>query len=103
MKVCLRQYSGKGAAELIDLLEQKSDEVKSLIGPIKGLVSYGIARTANGGFTVTVCEDQDGIDESIKKAKEWIAANAADIGADPPEVMTGDVVLRIAQASMAAH
>ena len=103
MRVCIRQYSGKGASELIDLLEKKTDEVKSLMGSIKGLVSYGIARTAGGGFTVTVCEDQAGIDESINRAKSWIATNAADIGAAPPEVTIGDVVLRVTQASMAAH
>lgn len=98
MKVCLRKYSGKGAAELIDLLEKNADEVKSFIGSISGLVSYGIARTDDGGFTVTVCQDQAGIDESIKRAKDWIAANAANIGAAPPEVTIGDAVLRITQS-----
>ena len=104
MRVCLRQYTGAGAAELIDRLEKNSDEVKSLIGSVKGLVSYGIARTPDGGFTITVCQDQAGIDESITRAKEWIAANAADIGVAPPEVTTGDAVLRIVTpASLAAH
>src|SRR5262245_1387684 len=98
MKVCLRKYSGNGAAELIELLEKNGDEIKSIISSISGFVSYGIARTDGGGFTVTVCEDQVGIDESIKRAKEWIAANAANIGAAPPEVTIGEVVLRFTRS-----
>ena len=95
MKVVVRKYSGQGASRLIDKIEEHAADVKSIIGSVEGLVDYTLVRTADGGFTVTVCEDQAGIDESTRRAKEWIAENAGDIGAAAPEVSAGDVVIRL--------
>ena len=95
MKVVVRKYSGQGASRLIDTIEKNASDVESVLGSVEGLVSYALVRTAEGGFTVTVCEDQAGIDESTRRAKEWIAENAGDIGAAAPEVSAGDVVIRL--------
>jgi hypothetical protein len=69
MQVVIREYSGKGAKELFDILEKKKADVENLLRTVKGLVSYTLARSGDGGFSVTVCQDQAGIDESIQKAK----------------------------------
>ena len=95
MKVVVRKYSGQGASRLIDKIEENAADVKGVLGSVTGLVSYTLVRTADGGFTVTVCEDQAGIDESTQKAKEWVAENAGDIGAAAPEVSAGDVIIRL--------
>jgi hypothetical protein len=95
MKTVIRKYSGKGAAQLINLLEQRATEVQSLIGSVRGLVSYSLVRTDGGGFTMTVCEDQAGIDESIQKAKDWIAKNGSHLGVAAPEVSEGSVVFHV--------
>ena len=95
MKIVIRKYSGKGAAELINLLEQRATEVQSLIGSVRGLVSYTLTRTDGGGFTVTVCEDQAGIDESTQKARDWVARNASQLGVAAPEVSQGSVVFQV--------
>jgi hypothetical protein len=92
MKTVIRKYSGKGATELINLLEQRATEVQSLIGSVRGFVSYSLVRTDGGGFTMTVCEDQAGIDESIQKAKDWVAKNGSHLGVAAPEVSQGSVV-----------
>ena len=57
MQVVIRQYSGEGAAELFDLLEANAAGVQSLMASVNGLVSYTLARSENGGFSVTVCQD----------------------------------------------
>jgi len=95
MQVVIRKYAGKDAAALIDLLEKRATEVQSLMRSVKGLVSYKVARSEGGGFTVTVCNDRAGIDESIQKAKEWIAKNAAHLGAVTPEVSIGDMIVQV--------
>jgi len=95
MKVVIRKYSGQGASRLIDTIEENAEDVKGVLGSVKGLVNYMLVRTADGGFSVTVCEDQAGIDESTQKAKDWLAENAGDIGAAAPEVSAGDVVIRL--------
>ena len=66
MYTVVRQYSGQGASELFDVLENNKDEVERLIGGVSGLVSYTLLRTNDGGVTVTVCQDKAGTDESIR-------------------------------------
>jgi hypothetical protein len=93
MHAVMRNYSGKGAIKLFDLLEKNKTEVEKLIKPIKGFVSYSLVRTARGGFSVTVCQDKAGTDESMRAARDWIAKNARDTGVAAPTVSEGTVTL----------
>lgn len=89
----VRSYTGKGAKELFDLLEKKKAEVEKEMRTTKGFVSYTLARTSDGGFSVTICKDKAGADDSLKKAKEWIAKNASGISVGPPVVSEGPVLI----------
>lgn len=91
----VRSYSGPGAKELFDMLEERKGEVESLIRPVPGLVSYALVRTGDGGITVTVCQDKAGTDESLRLARDWIQENAADLGTSPPTVSEGPVVVSV--------
>jgi hypothetical protein len=86
MHAVIRNYSGKGAKELFDVIEKNKAEVEKVIRPVKGFVSYSIARTADGGFSVTVCQDKAGTEESTRAARDWIAKNAGNTGAAAPTV-----------------
>ena len=92
MHAVVRTYSGKGAKELFDVLEKRKRELDSLMRPITGFVSYTLARTGDGGFSVTVCQDKAGTDASIQAAREWIAKNAGTTGAGAPKVSEGPVL-----------
>jgi hypothetical protein len=94
MHAVVRSYSGQGAKELFDLLAQRKDEVGDLIGGVPGFSSYTIMQTPEGGMTVTVCDDKAGTDESLKRAREWIASNAPIMGLSAPMVSEGDVTLQ---------
>ena len=94
MYAVVRTYSGKGAKELFDLLEKRKTEVESVIRPVKGFVSYTLARSAEGGFSVTVCQDKAGTDESVQVAREWIARNAGNTGVGAPNVSEGAVIIQ---------
>ncbi|SCU93934.1 conserved hypothetical protein [Cupriavidus necator] len=93
MHSVIRTYSGSGAKELFELLEKRTAEVEALMRSVQGFVCYTLARTADGGFSVTTCNDKAGVDESVQKAKDWIAANAAGIGASAPTISEGTVIL----------
>ena len=93
MHAVMRNYSGKGAKKLFDVIERNKTEVEKLIKPIKGFVSYSLVRTARGGFSVTICQDKAGTDESIRAARDWIAKNASDTGVAAPTVSEGAVIL----------
>jgi hypothetical protein len=91
----MRAYSGSGAKKLFNLLEKKTAEVKEVMMPIKGFVSYSLVRTARGGLSITICQDKPGTDESTRAARDWIAKNACDIGAPSPTVSEGAVILHL--------
>jgi restriction endonuclease Mrr len=95
MYAVVRNYSGQGAKELFDLVEQRKSEVETIIRSVTGFVSYTLLRSEDGGVTVTVCQDKTGTDESMRVAKEWIQENASDIGSSPPSVSEGSVVLQL--------
>ena len=94
MYAVVRTYSGKGAKELFDVLEKRKAEVESVIRPVKGFVSYTLARSGDGGFSVTVCQDKAGTDESSQVARAWVARNAGNTGAGAPTVSEGPVIMQ---------
>ena len=95
MHAVVRNYSGAGAMQLFDLLEQRKADVEALIRKVPGLMSYTLLRSGVGGVSVTVCEDKAGADESLKVARDWIQKNASNTGASPPTVIEGSVILQI--------
>jgi hypothetical protein len=95
MHAVVRTYSGQGAKELLDVLEKNKTTIEQLIRGIEGFVSFSLVRTNDGGFTVSVFQDKTGTDESIRVAREWITKNAGTIGAAPPKVVEGSVILQV--------
>ena len=95
MHAVIRTYSGKGAKELFDVLEKRKADVESIMRSVKGFVSYTLARSGDGGVSVTVCHDKTGVDESVQKAKEWVAKNAANTGVGAPRVSDGAVIMHL--------
>jgi hypothetical protein len=95
MHAVLRNYSGQGAKELFDVLERNKAEIERLVRGIAGFVGFNLVRTSNGGFTVSIFQDKAGTDESVRLAREWIAKNGGNVGAAPPVVSEGAVVLDV--------
>ena len=93
MHAVVRSYSGPGASELFDLLGQREEDVKNLIGGVPGFVSYTAFRSGDGGVTVTVCQDKTGTDESSRRAAEWVKENVSSM-ANPPVITEGSTVLK---------
>ncbi len=92
MFVVVRSYSGQGAQELFDLLGERQEDVKELIGGVPGFVSYAAFRSGDGGMTVTVCQDKAGTDESSRRAAEWVKENVS-TDVSPPTITEGNTVL----------
>ena len=95
MHAVVRTYSGAGAKQLFDVLEQQQANIKATLQKVSGLVSYTLLRNDDGGMSVTVCTDKAGADESLKVARDWIQQNASNITANPPVVTEGAVVVQI--------
>jgi hypothetical protein len=95
MQMVVRTYSGQRAKQLFDMLEKHTADVEKLFRSVKGFVGYTLARSSDGGFSVTVCEDKAGIDESLQKAKGWIANNADSAGVVEARITEGTVILHL--------
>jgi hypothetical protein len=95
MHAVIRMYSGAGGTKLIDLLQERKNEVEALIRSVQGFVSYSLIRTADGGASVTVCQDKAGTEESMRIAREWIGKNASNLAAGPPAVVEGSIILQL--------
>ena len=78
---------------MFDLVAQREDAVKELISGVPGFVNYFAVRTDDGGFTVTVCQDKTGTDESSKRAAEFVKENLSG-SADPPVITEGGTVVQ---------
>jgi hypothetical protein len=95
MHAVVRNYSGAGAKQLFDLLEQRKAEVEATLRKVPGLATYTLLRSKDGGMSVTVCKDKAGADESSKVARDWIQKNASDIQVNAPVVTEGSVIVAI--------
>lgn len=95
MHTVIRSYSGEGAAALFDLLEERKGEVENLIREVGGFVSYSLVRTADGGVSVTVCQDKSGTDQSLQLAKDWIQEHGSHLSVSPPTVTEGSNILQL--------
>jgi hypothetical protein len=93
MHAVVRTYSGQGASELFDLLAQREQDIRDLIGGVPGFVSYAAVRDGDGGVTVTVCQAKEGTDESSRRAAAWVKDNVSTT-VDPPTITEGDTVLQ---------
>jgi len=96
MHAVMRTYAGPNAKTLADRLEQRKEDVESLIRTVPGLISWGMMRTGDGCVTFTLCKDKAGCDKSVTIARDWLQKNAADIGAAAPAVVEGPVSMRVA-------
>jgi hypothetical protein len=94
MHAVIRTYAGKGAKELFDLLERRKADVEQVIRAVSGFQAYLLIRTADGGVSVTVCQDKAGAEESLRVARDWIQQNAGHISAKAPAVAEGTVILQ---------
>jgi hypothetical protein len=95
MHAVVRTYSGDVAKKLMTLAKDRSKDLEAAMRPVKGLVSYALIQTADGGVSVTVCQDKSGTDESVRVAADWIRQNAGSIGTSAPSVLEGAVIVHV--------
>jgi hypothetical protein len=78
---------------MLNLLSEREQDVTDLISGVPGFVNYVAVRTGDdAGFTVTVCQDKAGTDESSRRAAEWIKENVGGSTATPT-ISEGDSIL----------
>lgn len=89
----VRSY--KNASALSQALQRNEDEVRRLISGAPGFVAYYALHQGGDVVSVSICQDKAGADETVRIAREWIAANLANASGLKPEITEGEVFLNI--------
>ena len=91
MHAVIRAYSGN--SDLADVLVERQDEVRQVIGGVDGFQAYYVLQLAEGTSTVSVFETREGAEESSRAAAAWLAEAVPDLNVQAPYVTAGEVVL----------
>jgi hypothetical protein len=102
MYAVVKTYSGRGAAEMFDVLEERKDEVVNLMRTISGFNAYTVIRDDLGGVTVAIFQDKKGADESQLISREWRKRHCPNLHMSPPMVSEGPVILNLSLDRQAA-
>lgn len=102
MNAVIKIYSGRGAGNMFDILEERKDEVENLMRSISGFQAYTVIRAALGGITVIVCQDKKGAEESQAISRAWRKRHCATLSVNPPMVSEGPVIINASMDRQAA-
>jgi hypothetical protein len=87
----VRRYENN--PELADRLGQRAEEIKSVISQAPGFVSYYLIHDGSDTVSITVAQDQAGVDRSNEIAADWLREHAADVPSSPPHITEGEVLI----------
>jgi hypothetical protein len=91
MYTSIRQYRSPDARELS---RRAREEFLPRLEEVDGFVGYYIVDGGDGRLaSITVCQDEAGVDESVRRAAEWVGESASDLVEGSPEVLSGEVTV----------
>jgi hypothetical protein len=92
MHASIRQYRSSDAAEVGRRANDPSGGFVPVVRQITGFQAWYLIDGGDGTLTtVTVCDDQSGVEQSVEKASEWVGDNAADLVEGAPNVTIGRI------------
>ena len=93
MFASIRKYNG--APLLVEELVKKQDDIKTVLRPVQGFHAYYLLKTSDGAVSMTVCENQAGVDESNRVAATWLKDKLPTFASRPPEITTGELRIQL--------
>lgn len=89
MYASVREYRTKDNAEIA---RRAQEGFIPLVRAVPGFAAYYMIDAGEKFFTVTLAEDEAGVEASAEKAREWVGANAAELVEGAAVVSNGEVV-----------
>ena len=91
MYTSVRTYTTSDAGELARRVQE---EFVPMMRDLPGFVGYYVVDGGDGKMaSITVCEDQAGVEESNRRAAAWVQERLAELITDGPNVIAGDTVV----------
>jgi len=85
----IRTYGVADAEELSELVRE---EFLPIVETVPGFVAYYVLDAGEGVLSsITICEDEAGLDESTSRAGAWVEERALDLVESGPTIVTGTI------------
>ncbi len=91
MWASVRRYAAN--PELAEALAARGDEIKGVISAVPGFVSYYLIHDGSDTVSITVAQDQAGVDRSNEVAAAWMREHASEVPASAPQITEGEVLI----------
>jgi hypothetical protein len=90
MYATIRRYEARDVSELSRRVQE---EFVPMVRDIPGFIGYYVVDGGDGKIaSITVCEDSAGVEESNRRAAEWVGGGSvSDYLQSGPEVLAGEV------------
>ena len=89
MYAVIRRYQARDVAELSRRVQE---EFVPMCRDIPGFVAYHVVDAGGGEIaSITVCDDQAGVEESTRRAADWVGGNVSQYITGGPDVFAGEV------------
>ena len=91
MYASIREYRTKDNAEVARRAEEG---FIPLVRDVPGFSAYYMVDSGDSFFTITLAEDEAGVEASVAKARDWVQENIPDLIDGPPTVHNGEVAAK---------
>ncbi len=92
MHVAIRRYQLDDPSSVDELLRRVTEGFIPIIKDTSGFLAYYALDSGSGSVTsVSVFEDAAGVEESNRRAADWVRENLASMLPNPPQIIDGEV------------
>ena len=91
MYAAVRTYHHVGDIDSVS--RRVREEFVPIVRTVPGFVGYYLIDAGGQTFSVTLCEDKAGVDETTARAAEWAKESLAGLIEGIPEIAEGDVTV----------
>ena len=91
MYATVRRY--EGVTNTTEVAQRVSEDFIPLISQLPGFVAYYCVDAGDGVMvSLSVFQDQDGAEQSNRKAADWVRDNLGPLSSNPPQLTSGEIV-----------
>jgi hypothetical protein len=99
MYTAIRTYTTSDPGEVRRLVQQ---EFVPMVKDLPGFIGYYLVDAGDGKIaSITVCDEREDVEESTKRAADWVRDRLSSLITSGPEVMIGDTVVSETAARVA--
>ena len=93
MYTAIRTYRVTDSAEIARRVEA---EFVPIVREVPGFVGYYIVDAGDGTIaSITVCTDRAGVDESTRRAADWVRDRLSELIESGPEIVAGETTVSL--------